>query len=491
MSEKLRNLSKSRVMSARQCRKRLHLEIHRPELQRISRATQLAFDTGHRVGALARELYGSDDAVLISMAGGMRHALKKTARLLKDGPRFPVFEATVQSGNVLIRIDVLLPDGDGWKIVEVKSSTKVKDEHYFDCAIQSHVFQGAGYKLNSISLAHIDKRFVYQGDGDYRGILAEKRVDAEVGRLLEAVPEWIREARLATGPEEPRVAVGAQCNQPYECPFLSNCWPSDTGHPVQQLPSARKAKLGDLIARGITDLRDVPVAELSENQRWVQRVTAAGKPELLPGAARFAAGLPYPRYYLDFETISPAIPIWHGTRPYETLPIQWSCHYEKEPGRVSHADFLDLSGEVPMRRLAESLIRVLGTGGPVLMYSSYERRVINDLIRRFPDLSAPLQAIVGRLVDLMSVARQNYYHPEMAGSWSLKAVAPTIGADMSYSELEGIQEGTEASEGFLEAIDPVIDDQRRQELREQLLRYCKFDTAVMLQLVKFFATAGP
>jgi hypothetical protein len=268
---------------------------------------------------------------------------------------------------------------------------------------------------------------------------------------------------------------------------VKHCWPSAPEYPVQGLGGG-KAKLGDLIAEGIEDIRDVPVTRLSEKQQWIQKVTRSGKAELLPGAGEFVASLEYPRYYLDFETISPAIPIWAGTRPYETLPMQWSCHYEPEPGVLKHADFLDLSGYPPMRMLAESLIRVVGKGGPVLMYTTYERTVLNGLIERFPDLQAPLQAIIGRLVDLHPPTQQFYYHPAMAGSWSLKAVLPTIAPDMQYSELDGIQEGTAASEGYLEAILPDTSPERKEQLKEQLLRYCKFDTEAMVRLVQFLGS---
>jgi Domain of unknown function(DUF2779) len=470
-------------MSARQCLKRLHLEVHRPELKVISPTTEAAFETGHRVGGMAHAIYGTDDAVLIPFEGGLSHALRKTARLVSAGAKFPIFEATFQYDGVLVRLDVLLPDAGGWRIVEVKASTSIKEEHAFDCAVQSWVFRGLGHVSTGISLAHVDSRFVYAGDNDYRGLLIEKNMTDAVQQLQPVVPEWIRKARVAVAGDEPCVPIGQHCFEPYECPFVSHCWPSDSEYPVQGLGGST-AKLAELIGEGFHDLRDVPASRLTEKQQWLQRVTAAGKPEILPGAPRFVAGLAYPRYYLDFETIMPAVPIWAGTRPYETLPIQWSCHYEAGPGQVDHCEFLDLSGEPPMRRLAESLIRALGTAGPVLMYTAYEKRVIDSLIRRFPDLQRPLGRVVERLVDLAPVVRRNYYHPAMHGSWSLKSVAPTIAADLQYSALEGIQEGTAASEGYLEAIDPATGPARKAELEEQLLRYCKFDTEVMLRLVQ-------
>jgi len=484
MSGRRLYLSKSKLMSARQCLKRLHLEVHRPDLIVHSPQTEAAFSTGNAVGDIAQQIYGNENAVVIPYEGGMGHAIRKTARLVGEGPQYPIFEATFQHGGVLVRVDALLPDGDAWRMVEVKASTSVKDEHVFDCAAQRWVFEGLGHQLTGIALAHVDNTFVYEGDGDFDGLLIESDETESTGSILPVVPEWIAKAREAANGDEPDIGVGAQCYKPYECPFVSHCWPQDPEYPVQGLGGG-KAKLGALIAAGIEDMRDVPVARLSAKQQWIQKVTRSGKAELLPGARTFVESLAYPRYYLDFETIMPPIPIWAGTRPYETLPMQWSCHFEAEPGTLEHADFLDLSGYPPMRMLAESLIRVLGKKGPVLMYTTYERTVINALIARFPDLEAPLQAIIKRLVDLHLPAQQFYYHPAMAGSWSLKAVLPTIAPDMQYSELKGIQEGTAASEGYLEAILPQTSEQRKVQLEQQLLRYCKFDTEAMVRLVKF------
>jgi hypothetical protein len=54
---------------------------------------------------------------------------------------------------------------------------------------------------------------------------------------------------------------------------------------------------------------------------------------------------------------------------------------------MEHAGFLDLTGEPPMRALAEQMITDLETEGPVLMYTDYERRVIDGLAAMFPDLA--------------------------------------------------------------------------------------------------------
>jgi hypothetical protein len=289
----------------------------------------------------------------------------------------------------------------------------------------------------------------------------------------------------------PEVPVGAHCTRPYECPFLHLCWPvrEDGGpqYPVSGLGGGRE-KLGRWVMNGYRDIRDVPPSEISsDNQLRIHRVTRAGRPELLPGAKAFAEQLPWPRFYLDFETIAPPAPFWVGTRPYQQLPFQWSCHIERAPGALEHAEFLDLSGAPPMRALAQALVRTLESAGPVLMYTAFERSVIEGLAAMFPDLAESLHAIIGRLVDLAPVTRENYYHPDMLGSGSIKAVLPTIAPDMDYAELEGIREGTEASAAYLEAIDPGTSQQRREALRDSLLKYCRHDTEAMVRLVGHFA----
>ena len=171
--------------------------------------------------------------------------------------------------------------------------------------------------------------------------------------------------------------------------------------------------------------------------------------------------------------------------------MQWSCHIEDSDGDMRHEEFLDLSGEPPMRALAERMIAILGDTGPVLMYTSYEKTVINGLVGLFPDLEESLSKIVNRLWDLHPLVKEYYYHPGMLGSWSIKAVLPRMLPHMDYSALEGIKEGSAASDGFLEAINPDTSAARKQELEEQLLRYCRFDTEAMVEIVRFLVNHSP
>ncbi|NIP19022.1 MAG: DUF2779 domain-containing protein [Xanthomonadales bacterium] len=480
-------LSKSRIMSSLQCLKRVHLEVHQPELATVSASTQAAFDVGHQVGEIAVEVYGQGQGEFLAYEDGLGHALGRTKALLGGTERMPVFEATIQHQGVLIREDVLLPSGSSWKIVEVKASTKRKNEHVQDCAIQAWVHMGAGYDFESFALAHIDNQFVYGGDGDYRGILVEEDLTEAVLELQSSVPVWVDRAKQVVDGPEPDIPAGQHCFTPYECPFFSHCWPVETEYPVHCLKGSRK-KLGELVTAGYRDLRDVPAEMLiGADPLRIRHVTRSGEAEVLPSAGEFVRALDYPRYYLDFETIGPAIPIWPDTRPYQALPFQYSCHIEEAPGEIRQVEFLDMSGEPPMRALAEQMIADLGETGPVLMYTAYEKGVINGLIERFPDLAPALQAIVDRLVDLYPVTKSGYYHPDMLGSWSIKAVIPTVAPELDYEHLAGIKEGTEASNAYLAAIQPGSDPAEKERVRQELLEYCRADTLAMVRLAEFFA----
>ena len=352
-----------------------------------------------------------------------------------------------------------------------------------------------GLPITSFSLAHIDNQFVYPGGNNYDGLLTEVDLTAEVRTVEPTVEILVERARTAMAGEMPQVQVGVQCGKPYECPFVDFCWPTDAEYPISGLGGS-KAKLGHYVALGHTDIRDVDASSITaETQARIHRITQSGEPEVLDGARVELERLPFPRYYLDFETIAPAVPFWPGTRPYAAVPVQWSCHIDDGNAdhlhqNMRHEEFLNLSGEPPMRALAEALIRCLGDDGPILMYTNYEERVINSLADSFPDLADALHAIVSRLYDLHPVVKANYYHPRMLGSWSIKAVLPTIAPQMDYSTLEGIAEGTAASGGFIEAIAPTTSPARKAQLEAQLLRYCKFDTQAMAEIVRFFCREG-
>lgn len=220
----------------------------------------------------------------------------------------------------------------------------------------------------------------------------------------------------------------------------------------------------------------------------IQRVSKSGKQKFDKQAAKQEiVSLPYPRFYLDFETMAFVIPRWAGTRPWATqVPFQWSCHIEYTPGKLRHTMFLDVSGDDPRRTFAESLINAIGSEGIVLVYNAgFEKSRISELAEIFSDLSPALLSINERVVDLLPMARQHYYHPAMKGSWSIKAVLPTIAPDLAYDKLE-VGNGGDAQNAYTEIIHPETTKERKQQLTDGLRDYCALDTLAMVRLAWFF-----
>ena len=488
-------LSKSKIIAFRQCPKRLWLEIHQPDLRDDS-ASEAVFITGNQIGDVARRIYdpeGTGTTIDISFLGHSG-ALVRSAELLREG-RGPVFEAGVSVGGALAYADVMLPDrSDGtlrWKMIEVKSSTSVKDYHLDDIAVQSYLAMTSGVPLVSVVVAHVDNSFVYPGEGDYCGLLKENDLTQEALSRSNEVRQWIADAQaVADLAEEPVVATGPQCEYPFACGFCEYCnrdkvWPE---YPLTSLPRFSAAKREQMEEMGVGDLREVPDEYLSGNQARVKEHTAAGTVFFdAAGAAADLAPHGFPAYFLDFESVMFAVPIWKGTRPYQQIPFQFSLHVLDEDGMLRHTGFLDLSGNDPSRKFALSLIAQCGEHGPVFVYNAgFESRVMRELASQFPDLASALEAIIGRVVDLLPVARTRYYHPSQHGSWSIKAVLPAAVPELSYDQLEGVQDGMAAGEAFLEAITPSTTPERKREIEGQLVAYCGLDTFAMVRLWELF-----
>ena len=475
-------VTKSRLMSGLRCPKRLWLQTYQPDLAKSSATSQLTIENGIEVGRMARFNY--PQGKLVGHVEQPALAVAETKELLASQPDLPIFEAAFVHSGTLVRADILVHDGDAWRMVEVKSSGSVKEHHLFDCAIQLWVLEGAGVQISTVSVAHVDTSFVYAGDGNYAGLLVEENVTEQVRALLEEVPDWLENHRHTLAAEEPDIRMGAQCKP--ECQFKEYCEKSLPEFPVSILPNGRKL-ITDLLDAGIEDVRDIPDGVLkNERHIMVWQATRANEPYISDELAVELAKLAYPRFYLDFETINFVVPRWAGTRPHQQLPFQWSCHIENESGELIHREFLDTSGDAPMRRFAESLVTAVEADGPIIVYGTFESTITKGLIGFCPDLEQPLTDILDRLVNLLPWLQNHYYHPDMKGSWSIKAVLPTIAPHLDYTQLKDVQNGTLAQLAYLGIIDPFTEaDEREQKIRN-LLKYCELDTQAMVEVVGYF-----
>lgn len=479
-------LSKSKLIAFRQCPKRLWLEIHWKGPIEVDASAKRRFEVGRQVGALARTQY--QDGFLISTGGYSAHAASETKARLLETPRKAIFEGAFETQGIRVQADLLVPVKNGWHMVEVKSGTEAKNYQIEDAAIQCWVVRKAGLTLANTSLQLIDSKWTFPGGLDYSGLLKSEVVDDLIQPLQKDVPKWLKAAQGIVSGAEPKVRMGRQCNDPFVCEFQGYCESLTTPvqFPITWLPHLNANKLSRFEAAGVSDLRNLVPDDLTDKQQRVRHATINNEAHFEPLTAKEKKAFSGTRYYLDFETIAFAVPIWPETRPYQQIPFQWSCHIEKTDGTLSHEMFLDLSGNDPSRRFAESLLRTVGRSGPIIVYNqAFEKRIISELAARFTDLAPALNKLLGRVVDLLPLTREHYYHPDMRGSWSIKDVLPTIAPELDYANLDVVADGGGAQDAYLEATHDAIDDNRKFTLEYALRLYCCRDTEAMKRLLEF------
>jgi hypothetical protein len=224
-------------------------------------------------------------------------------------------------------------------------------------------------------------------------------------------------------------------------------------------------------------MRDVPNCfPLNPKQRRIVDVAKSGEVYRSPELAKILPPLAPPVSYLDFETFSPAIPIYLNTGPHQRITFQWSWDYDNGTGSLVHAEFL-ASGETdPRREFSETLLQVSEQfPGVIMAWSQFEEKVIRDMSELFPDLAEPLAALLYRLVDLLKIFQDHVAHPHFLGSYSIKAVAPAVAPDIAYDDLD-IADGGDASAAFYRLVaDPTLSPERRDGLRRSLRAYCHRD----------------
>jgi hypothetical protein len=486
-------LTKSRFLSGLQCHKRLWFEIHEPIEAPVEPG--IAILQGRVFDEMVQQLH---PGIVVSRDAGMPAAIAETAKILAKGAKAPstLYQPAFRAGDLAIIADVIRRHGAKFELIEIKASTAVKDTHIPDAAFQALVLQRAKIPVGRVFIGHVNNQFVLQRPGNYDGILVEADVtDAVQAYLQEAADKAIKYREIMRAASAPVVAVGPHCLDPYECPFLARCTarePPAPEFPVDLLPRGGKI-VEALIAEGFRDLRDVPAKRLTnEMHQRVYEATRSGLAFFDRAATAPLRKLLRPYSFLDFETISFSVPEVIGTRPYEQLPFQWSMHVEYAPSDVRHAQYLAIESFGDFDAMVHALIAALPSEGPIFAYNaSFEARVLNLLADHVTPEADTLRAFAARLIDLLPVTREAYYHRDMRGSWSIKSVAPTISAELGYEHLNEVQEGDGAQLAFLELRNPTVTPDRAAGLRSALLRYCAHDTWVMVVLRRFLCGELP
>jgi len=278
--QKTPKLSKSRFLSGQQCHLRLwYLCFNRDLASPVSPTQQAILDTGHEVGELATRLY--PEGVLIK-EDHLHHeeAVQTTMKAIQDPNVKSIYEAAFFYDDVRMRVDILERlDNGQWNLIEVKSSTSVKDVHLPDVAIQYYVLQGAGLDINRAFLLLINNQYVYDGNNiDLEDFFSSFNVTEQALSLQNEISLRITEYKeMLSAPNAPVIQPSRHCNSPYSCDFLDYCTRDMPEHWVLDLYRISQSRLNELTGMNIQDIRNIPDSfYLTELQERMKRCVING-----------------------------------------------------------------------------------------------------------------------------------------------------------------------------------------------------------------------
>lgn len=477
------------------CRKNLWLKKHKPELfagLELSTFEKKIIEEGNLADEQARNLFPK--GVLISSHGA--EAVLETEKFLEKKEEV-LFQATFSEDVFFIRADILVYNKklEGYELYEVKATNSIKRKephhHINDLAFQKNVIEKSGLKIIKAGVIHLNKEYKKQGKVEYTKLFKTADLTIEVlesqekvGKQMADIVEYLKQ------PEE----KGCEClyrGRKAQCTTFSYSNPEVPKYSVHDINriGASKKILYDWIDRGIYDIKDIDKPEtLSTAKKTQYDAYMLGRPVINLAAIKKDLGaLNFPLHFFDYEGFVSAIPKFDGFGSYEQIPFQYSLHVMQEDGSIEHKEFLITSpkGDITaplVKRIKEDIDP---SGTTIAWFSTYEKQRNSKLAELHPEYSDFLETINENMFDLMTIFSNNYYvDSAFKGSSSIKNVLPVIVPSLSYKNLN-ISKGDQASERWEKMISEKTSETEKDEIKRDLLEYCKMDTWAMVKIYEF------
>lgn len=485
----LYKLSKSQYMRGLQCLKRLWLYNHRKDLQDpASPALQMIFDQGHAVGELAWQAFPGGKLIEAAY-NQIPEALSATQEALRSGAKI-LYEAAFIAGDILVRPDILTRNPNGsWDMLEVKSATQADEVYVEDVAVQKFVLEQAGLKIRKARLVLVDSSYIRKGPIDPPAFFRLEDLTKEAEERKNNIQQHIGIfLKTIESKNEPAIGIGPHCSDPYDCDFQNYCWAHVPECSIFNIPRLSYDKKRELISSKILTIEQVPDDfPLSDNQCRHVQVIKSGKTCVDHDAiSRLLGTLKYPLYFLDFETINPAIPPYDGLRPFQQIVFQASLHVQKKPNsKPEHFEYLGDGKQDPRSGAVNFLIKNIGQAGSVVVFNkSFEVARIKELAKAFSKNAAQLLAINERVWDLAEPFQKGFYmHPGFRCSYSIKNVLPVLIPGMSYDGME-VANGSDAQVAYANLMSGKLPVAEHNKRSAALKRYCGQDTMAMVKILE-------
>jgi len=483
---KNRMLTKSKYLIGIQCDKWLWTVFNDPgKIPEPGKFAKRMSETGIFIGDLAKKLFPKG----IELSGGdFNESLENTKKLVSE--RKILFEPSFIVDNLYSRADILIPvENDKWDIIEVKSGTKVKDMNVHDVAFQKFVYEKSGLKIRKCFIMHINNKYVRKGQIDLKDFFVITYISEEVSNVSKEIEEKVKEMfKIINLEKSPDFDVDDLPSIKFDNVIKDEF--------LDSLPEENVFELhrGGVYSRNlykdnIIKIKDIPEGyKLSVKQSIQRECAISGEPHIEKEKIRsFIENLNYPLYYLDFETISPALPHFENTKPYQQIPFQYSLHIvEKKGSTPKHLSFLADGTDNPIPILLQSLKDNLGDSGDIIVYyEGFEKSRLKEGAELFSEFEELInQNFIPRIKDLFIPFKNfDYYNPKQKGLASLKNVLPML-SDLSYKNLL-IANGADAGIEYERVtFGENVPKEEKEKIREALEEYCELDTLAEVKIIE-------
>ncbi len=490
-------LSKSKYVRGLQCPKMLWMDKYMPEKAVVNQSLEAVFANGDVVGDLAMQYYGDFVEVTEFKEDGsldLGKMIERTQREIENGT-INICEASFSEDGLYCAVDILHKNSDGWDIVEVKSSSHIRDVYFDDMTYQLFVLKKAGLDITGIYNLHINGNYVRHGELDLQQLFTLEDCTetcfaklADVQKNIDDISNYLADV----GEIEPLKDIDVGCEKPYECIYYKYCsrhLPSPSVFDISRISSAKKY---ELYHKGIMSYEDVieQGIKLSKNQKMQVEAEYKNLPPYIDKEKIKSCvdEYEYPIYYLDFETYQQTVPLFDDLKPNQQIPFQYSLHIQYEKGgELEHREFLGDPTTDPRRALCEQMCRDIPKDVCTLVYNdAFEKTRIREMAELYPYLAEHLMNIHDNIKDLMIPFKNKfYYSKELSGSYSIKYVLPALcpnDPELDYHSLEGIHNGSEAMNAYPDLVNHTPEEQA--VIRKNLLAYCNLDTLAMVKVLE-------
>jgi hypothetical protein len=485
------SLSKSTLIRSIQCQKSLYLYKNFYHLRdKPDTETQRRFNRGHQVGILAQGLFPGGKDMSPPNPYSYDQSVKATQALVQQ--QFPViYEAAFRYHGITVALDILVCRDGKWHAYEVKSSIKISNTYLQDAAIQYHVITKSGLPLESFSIITINGQYTRQGEVDLYALFKINDVLNSIEERTPFIERAIHEAiQTITHPQMPDIPIGPHCYKPYTCDYMGYCWEHVPKGSIFESAAFNLMEKFTLYQQGVLMPDEVPdEPAMPSRQRKLLDAELQQQAYMEPEKIRdFLSRARYPVCFFDLEAAQHAIPPYDGTRPYQSIPFQYSVIKLEQEGAVPERfDFLAQHGRDGRREFVEQFLKDTEGAASIIVFNALlEVGQLRALISLFPEYDSVLQKRIAKMIDMEIPFKELwYYHPLQRGAFSLKALLPALAPDLRYNGM-AVRDGFQAMAVY-EQLDQMTPEEQI-EWQQALKDYCHMDTFGLMRVMQALKT---